>query len=172
MAHSGYSINTPTQGNTVSWGPTGPGLELRSLNSPPRACYLIALVGLETRFWRPEPYNCALGKAESMNKRQQTKPTNLFPLANSAITIPECKSIKNVHRNFPGCPVVKNLLSCRGYRFAPLSVEVVTDFIFLGFKITADGDRSHEIKRCLLLGREAMTNLDSVLESRDTTLPT
>ena len=49
-------------------------------------------------------------------------------------------------------------------------MEAVTDFIFLGFKITADGDCSHEIKRCLLLGRKARTNLDSVLKSRDTTL--
>ena len=48
--------------------------------------------------------------------------------------------------------------------------ETVTDFIFLGFKITADGDCSHEIKRCLLLGRKAMTNLDSTLKSRDITL--
>ena len=52
------------------------------------------------------------------------------------------------------------------------TMETVTDFIFLGSKITADGDCSHEIKRCLLLGRKAMTNLDSVLKSRDTTLPT
>ena len=51
-------------------------------------------------------------------------------------------------------------------------VETVTDFIFLGFKITADGDYSHEIKRHLLLGREAMTNLDSILKSRDNTLLT
>ena len=51
-------------------------------------------------------------------------------------------------------------------------METVTDFIFLGSKITADGDRSHEIKRRLLLGRKAMTNLDSVLKSRDTTLLT
>ena len=51
-------------------------------------------------------------------------------------------------------------------------MEAVTDFIFLGFKITADGDCSHEIKRCLLLGRKAMTNQDSVLKSRDITLPT
>ena len=50
--------------------------------------------------------------------------------------------------------------------------ERVTDFIFLGSKITADGDRSHEIKRCLLLGRTVMTNLDSILKSRDITLPT
>ena len=50
--------------------------------------------------------------------------------------------------------------------------ETVTDFIFLGSKVTADGDCSHEIKRCLLLGRKAMTNLDSILKSRDTTLPT
>ena len=48
----------------------------------------------------------------------------------------------------------------------------MTDFIFLGSKITADGDCSHEIKRCLLLGRKAMTNLDSILKSRDITLPT
>ena len=52
------------------------------------------------------------------------------------------------------------------------TMEIVTDFIFLGSKITADGDCSHEIKRCLLLGRKAMTNLDSVLKSRDITLPT
>ena len=52
------------------------------------------------------------------------------------------------------------------------TMETVRDFIFLGSKITADGDCSHEIKRCLLLGREAMTNLDSRLKSRDVTLPT
>ena len=52
------------------------------------------------------------------------------------------------------------------------TVETVTDFIFLGSKITADGDCSHEIKRHLLLGRKAMTNLDSILKSRDITLPT
>ena len=50
-------------------------------------------------------------------------------------------------------------------------METVRDFIFLGSKITADGDFSHEIKRCLLLGRKAMTNLDSVLKSRDITMP-
>ena len=50
--------------------------------------------------------------------------------------------------------------------------ETVTDFIFLGSKITADGDCGHEIKRCLLLGGKAMTNLDSILKSRDITLPT
>ena len=53
-----------------------------------------------------------------------------------------------------------------------IDVETVTDFIFLGSKITADGDCSHEIKRCLLLGRKAMTNLNSILKSRDITLPT
>ena len=52
------------------------------------------------------------------------------------------------------------------------TMETVTDFIFLGSKITADGDCSHEIKRCLFLGRKAMTNLDSILKSRDITLPT
>ena len=52
------------------------------------------------------------------------------------------------------------------------TVETVADFIFLGSKITADGDCSHEIKRCLLLGRRVMTNLDSIFKSRDITLPT
>ena len=51
-------------------------------------------------------------------------------------------------------------------------METVTDFILGGSKITANGDFSHEIKRCLLLGRKAMTNLDSILKSRDVTLPT
>ena len=50
-------------------------------------------------------------------------------------------------------------------------METVSDFIFLGSKITADGDCSHEIKRCLLLGRKVTTNLDSILKSRDITLP-
>ena len=52
------------------------------------------------------------------------------------------------------------------------TVETVSDFIFLGSKITADGDCGHEIKRCLLLGRKIMTNLDSIFKSRDITLPT
>ena len=52
------------------------------------------------------------------------------------------------------------------------TMETVTDFIWGGSKITADGDCSHEIKRCLLLGRKAMTNLDKILRSRDITLPT
>ena len=51
------------------------------------------------------------------------------------------------------------------------TVEIVSDFIFRGSKITADGDCSHEIKRCLLLGRKVLTNLDSILKSRDITLP-
>ena len=52
------------------------------------------------------------------------------------------------------------------------TMEIVRDFIFLGSKITVDGDCNHEIKRCLLLGRKVMTNLDSILKSRDITLPT
>ena len=52
------------------------------------------------------------------------------------------------------------------------TLETVSDFIFLGSKITADGDCSHEIKRCLLLGRKVMTNLDSIFKSRDIPLPT
>ena len=58
------------------------------------------------------------------------------------------------------------------YQIDGETVETVTNFIFLGSKITVDGDCSHEIKRCLLLGRKVMTNLDSILKSRDVTLPT
>ena len=53
-----------------------------------------------------------------------------------------------------------------------VTMETMTNFIILGYKITADGDCSHEIKRCLLLGRKVMTNLDSILKGRDITLPT
>ena len=53
-----------------------------------------------------------------------------------------------------------------------VTVEIVKDFIFLGSKVTANGDCSHEIKRCLLFGRKSMTNLDGILKSRDVTLPT
>ena len=66
------------------------------------------------------------------------------------------------------------------HEFGPISswqideetMETVTDFVFLGSKITIDGDCSHEIKRCLLLGRKVMTNLDSILKGLDITLPT
>ena len=58
------------------------------------------------------------------------------------------------------------------WQIAGETMETVTDFIFLGSKITADGDCSHEIKRCLLLRRKTMTNLDIILKSRDITLPT
>ena len=67
------------------------------------------------------------------------------------------------------------LMACRtitSWQIDGETMETVTDFIFLGSKITADGDCSHEIKRCLLLGRKVMTSLDSILKSRDITLPT
>ena len=60
----------------------------------------------------------------------------------------------------------------RSWQIERITVEAVTDFLFLGSKITADGDCRHEIRRLMLLGRKAMTNLDSVLKSRDITLPT
>ena len=66
-------------------------------------------------------------------------------------------------------------LACRpitAWQIEGAKVEVVTDFLLLGSKITADSDCNHEIRSCLFLGRKAMTNLDSVLKSRDTTLPT
>ena len=73
-----------------------------------------------------------------------------------------------------------NIQKCKIIASSPITswqingetIETVTEFIFLGSKITADGDCSHEIKRCLLLGRKVMTNLDSIVKSRDITLPT
>ena len=69
---------------------------------------------------------------------------------------------------------IKIMASCpiTSWQIDGETMETVTDFIFLASKITADGDCSHEMKRCLLLGRKAMTNLDSILKSRDLTLPT
>ena len=64
------------------------------------------------------------------------------------------------------------VMACDPITSWQLDGETVSDFIFLGSKITVDSDCSHEIKRCLLLGRKVMTNLDSILKSRDITLPT
>ena len=68
----------------------------------------------------------------------------------------------------------KIMASCpiTSWQIDEVTVEIVTDFIFLGSKITADGDCSHEIKRCFLLLRKGMTNVDSIFKSRDITLPT
>ena len=68
--------------------------------------------------------------------------------------------------------LVTFLLQISKHQIDGETVETVADFIFLGSKITADSDCSHEIKRCLLLGRKVMTNIDSILKSRDITLPT
>ena len=70
------------------------------------------------------------------------------------------------------CTRIMAFSSITSWQIEGERMETVADFIFIGFKITADGDCSHEIKRHLLLGRKTMTNLDIVLESRDITLPT
>ena len=71
-----------------------------------------------------------------------------------------------------GCHILIQTEGDTGWQIDGETVETVADFIFLGSKITADGDYSHEIKRRLLLGRKVMTNLESILKSRDITLPT
>ena len=77
----------------------------------------------------------------------------------------------NVKVNFQKTKImVSNLIT--SWQTDGETMETVTDFLFLGSKITTYGDCSHEIKRCLLLGRKAMTNIDSILKSRDITLPT
>ena len=74
-------------------------------------------------------------------------------------------AFKWVYLSFPPLPFTS-------WKIVGETVEIVADFIFGGSKITADGDCSHEIRRCLLLGRKVMTNLDSILKNRDITLPT
>ena len=78
----------------------------------------------------------------------------------------ELKKIKTLHiqksEHMASSPIIS-------WQIDGETIEAVTDFVFSSFKITADGDCSHEIKRCLFLGRKAVTNLDSILKSRDTT---
>ena len=92
----------------------------------------------------------------------------------------ELKSLLRVKEESEKAGLKLNIQKTKIMAFSPITswqidgetVETVSDFIFGGSKITADGDRSHEIKRRLFLGREAMINLDSILKSRDITLPT
>ena len=97
----------------------------------------------------------------------------------------ECKEelrsiLMNVKEESEKAGLKLNIQKCKIMASGPITsweidgetVETVSDFIFRGSKITADGDCSHEIKRCLLLGRKVMTNLDSIFKSRDITLPT
>jgi len=86
------------------------------------------------------------------------------PMASPASSASEVNSLPLSH---PGSPGITTSWQIEGSK-----VQTVTDFIFLGSKITVDSDWNHEIKRCLLLGRKVMTNLGSVLKSRDITLPT
>ena len=90
----------------------------------------------------------------------------------------DCRSGPNLHSEKVGLKlnIHKTKIMVSGpitsWQIDGETVERVTDFILGGSKITADGERSHEIKRCLLLGRKVMTNLDSILKSRDITFPT
>ena len=81
--------------------------------------------------------------------------------------------IANLQRSFLICYLYNEYISAiTSWQIDRETMETVTDFIFLGSKIAADGDFSHEIKRCLVLGRKAVTNLDSILKSREITLLT
>ena len=84
--------------------------------------------------------------------------------------------VKEEHKSWFKLNVLKTKImassAITSWQIAGETMESVTDFIFLGFKITSDSDCSYEIKRCLLLGRKAMTNLDNILKNRDITLPT
>ena len=88
-----------------------------------------------------------------------------FLPSKASLGFPPSGSISNLPATLPLCPITS-------WQLDGETMVKETDFIFLGSKITAKGDYSHEIKRCLLLGKKAMTNLDSILKSRDVTLPT
>ena len=94
----------------------------------------------------------------------------LLRLYNSRKTVQLTSGQVGTRRDPPDCPESEPLPAGTSRQRDGETIETVTDFIFLGSKITADGDCSHEIKRRMLLGRKAMTNLDSILRSRDITL--
>ena len=109
------------------------------------------------------------------------KNINIFSYTNDATLMAESKELKsilmNVKEEREKVGLKLNIRKTKIMASGPITSwqidgETVTDFIFMGSKITADGDCSHEIKRRLLLGREVMTNLDSIFKSRDITLPT
>ena len=86
--------------------------------------------------------------------------------------VKEKRNRHHMHTTIPCFQNVKKAIKLAYRKIDGETVEAVSDFIFLGSKITTDGDCSHEIKRRLLLGRKVMTNLDSIFKSRDVTLPT
>ena len=124
--------------------------------------------------------NAGLDEAQAGIKISRRNSNNLR-YADDTTFMAECEELKNLlmkmkeEREIVGLKlsIQKTKIMASGTITAwQIDGETVTDFIFLSFKITADGDCSHEIKRCLLLGRKAMTNLDSILKSRYITLPT
>ena len=124
--------------------------------------------------------NAGLDEAQAGIKISRRNINNLR-YADDTTFMAECEELKNLlmkmkeEREIVGLKlsIQKTKIMASGTITAwQIDGETVTDFIFLSFKITADGDCSHEIKRCLLLGRKAMTNLDSVPKSRDITLLT
>ena len=124
--------------------------------------------------------NAGLDEAQAGIKISRRNINNLR-YADDTTFMAECEELKNLlmkmkeEREIVGLKlsIQKTKIMASGTITAwQIDGETVTDFIFLSFKITADGDCSHEIKRCLLLGRKAMTNLDSILKSRYITLPT
>ena len=124
--------------------------------------------------------NAGLDEAQAGIKISRRNINNLR-YADDTTFMAECEELKNLlmkmkeEREIVGLKlsIQKTKIMASGTITAwQIDGETVTDFIFLSFKITADGDCSHEIKGCLLLGRKAMTNLDSILKSRDITLPT
>ena len=127
--------------------------------------------------------NAGLEEAQAGIKNSRRNINNLR-YANDTTVMPESEELKNllikVKEESEKVGLKLNIQITKTMAFGPISswqidgetMKTVIDFIFLGSKITADGDCSHEIKRHLLLGRKAMTKLDSILKSRDITLPT
>ena len=126
--------------------------------------------------------NAGLDEAQAEIKIARRNINNLRHADNTTLTAEreELKSLLKVKEDSEKVGLKLNIQKTKIMASGPITswqidgetMEIVTEFILLGSKITADGDCSHEIKRCLLLGRKAMTNLDSIVKNRDITLPT
>ena len=170
--YAGQEATVRTRHETTEWFKTGKGVMLR--------LYTVILFNFYSEYIMG---NAGLDEAQTGIKIAGKNINNLKYADDTTLMAEseeELKSILKVKEESEKAGLKLNIQKMKIIASSPITswqidgetVETVTGFIFLGSKITADGDCSHEIKRCLLLGRKAMTNLDSILKRRDITLTT